>query len=86
MFKFNLGDEVQSLVSGFKGVIVGRAEYLNGCLQYDVVGRVKKDGKVPSIWIDEESLEIITALKVKVKKSPTGGPQNTPTRSTPDGR
>lgn len=31
-----LGDKVVDVVSGFKGVVTGRAEYLTGCSQFSV--------------------------------------------------
>lgn len=88
MFKFNLGDEVQSMVSGFKGIVVGRVEYLSGCLQYSVVGRCTKDGTTPTVWIDEAHLKRTKARKVKVKLNPNapGGPHDSPTRTTPPSR
>ena len=88
MFKFNLGDEVESMVSGFKGIVVGRVQYLSGCLQYSVVARVQDDGKTPTMWIDEPHLKITEAGKVKVNLDPDapGGPHDSPTRTTPPQR
>ena len=83
MFKFDLGDEVQCLVSGFKGVIVGRTEYLNGCLQYSVRTRVNKDMDSRISWIDEAQLKRTKKQKVKVASKLVGGPHNPPTRTTP---
>ena len=34
MFKFELGIMAKDRVSGFKGIIMVRAEYLTGCIKY----------------------------------------------------
>ena len=86
LFKFDLGDEVQCMVSGFKGVIYGRTQYLNGCIQYGVQSRVQKDGKSICNWIDEPQLKRTKKQKVKVKLKPVGGPHDAPTRTATPSR
>jgi hypothetical protein len=79
--KFQLGDEVRDTVTGFKGIITCRNEWLNGCLQYCVKGKVKKDGSIPEgEWIDEGQLAIVKAAKKKARKkvSPGGGRRENP--------
>ena len=72
-----LGDKVRCKVSGFVGVAVVRSEFINGCVQYDVQGRVSKDNKIPeSVGIDQQSLEVIKTPKKKVVKRKTGGPNS----------
>lgn len=44
-WRFRLGEKVRDGVTGFKGVITARVEYLNGCLQYCVEPKVGKEGK-----------------------------------------
>ena len=69
-----LGDKVKCTITGFVGIAVARTEFINGCTQYGVAGRVKKDGKFPEeISIDEESLVVMVAKK-KPKEEPSGGP------------
>lgn len=51
-----LGTTVRDVITGFEGVVTGRAEYLTGCAQVQVVPRVlDKDGKRrDSEWFDEQ--------------------------------
>jgi hypothetical protein len=59
-FKFALGQEAKDAITGFKGIITGRIEYISGCLQYAISPPVKEDGsKRDGEWFDEERLEIV---------------------------
>ena len=69
-----LGNKVRDKVTGMEGIAVSRVEYLNGCIQYAVQPPYKKgSAEMPSWNIDEEQLEN-AGKKIKVEKSPTGGP------------
>ena len=71
----NLGDEVIDTVSGFKGVVTSKTEFLNGCFRYGVQPRVDKEGKLPEAFnFDEPQLELVKAKKVKEGPKNTGGP------------
>ena len=64
MFKFNLGDEVKCIITGFKGVIVSRTEYFNGCIAYGVKPPIDKEGKLQDNgWLDEPQLELVKENK-----------------------
>lgn len=72
-----LGLEGKDKVTGFTGIITGRAQYLTGCDQYTLVPPAK-DGKLePGQWFDEGRIEIvgvgISAASVAGPKP--GGPQ-----------
>ena len=70
-----LGDTVRDKTSGFTGIAVTRAEFINGCVQYDIQPKVGKDNKfVESQSVDEGSLEVIKPKKAKKPNKPTGGP------------
>jgi hypothetical protein len=57
MIQIQLGAKAKNVVSGFEGVLTGRAEYLTGCVQWLVSPGVDKDGKVvESHWLDEGRL------------------------------
>jgi len=74
MREIKLGDKVKCKITGFIGTAVARTEYINGCTQYNVVGKVAKDGKYPEeMSIDIESLEVLLVKKKAIKKSDTGG-------------
>ncbi len=68
-----LGNEVKEIVSGFCGIAVSRIEYLNGCVQFGIRGKVGSDGKVPDTqYFDDKYLEFV-GKGVSVQKKPTGG-------------
>lgn len=56
-----LGDEVKDLIKNYKGIVVARTKFLNGCIQYSVASKIKEDKNIfdeePSI--DEHSLKVI---------------------------
>jgi len=73
--EIKLGNQVRCKITGFKGTAVAKTEFLNGCIQYTLVGKVGKDNKVPEeMMMDIESLEKIPIKRKKIKKSNTGGP------------
>lgn len=73
-FLHQLGKEATDIVSGFKGIITGRAEYIAGCRQYVLTPKAKEDGTgSEGRWIDEERLKI-TGEGVSLTPTPTGGP------------
>lgn len=83
MFKFPLGARVRDLVTGFEGVITGRAEHLSGCNTYGVqpVAKDATDYK-SSQWFDEPRLEQISkkVLVIDDREDRTGAdsvPQST---------
>jgi len=59
--EIKLGDQVQDLVSGYKGIAVMRTKFLNGCVQYTVVGKVKEGTKPQEeeVSVDEASLKVL---------------------------
>lgn len=50
--------KVVDRITGFTGIVTGRCEYLNGCIQYLVKPKQKKgDKEMPKgEWIDEQHL------------------------------
>jgi hypothetical protein len=77
-WKFELGDRVRDRVSGFKGIVTSRTEYLNGCQQYgidppadSVTGKMNEGYR-----IDGQQLELVDKglnQTEPVKKRSTGG-------------
>ena len=47
-----LGHKVKDIITGYKGTVIGRAEYVTGCVQLCVVPPVDKDGKPPGRQLD----------------------------------
>jgi len=72
-------DVVEDVTSGFRGTVVARTEYNNGCIQFDVIPKWdKKSGVVPEgLSIDSQSLRIVKkGLRHKPfeeEEEPTGG-------------
>lgn len=69
MFKFELGARVKDIITGYKGVIGGRTQYLTGCVQYGIVKEgLTKDGTYPDwVWLDESRLVLDSDKIAKVK-------------------
>jgi len=69
-----LGDYVEDTVTGFKGTVVNKSIWLNGCINYGVKPKMGKDGKVlESEWVDQDQLKILKKC-AKRKKTNSGGP------------
>jgi len=77
----NLGDKVKDSITGFGGVVVVRAEYLQGCDRCGLQSLKLKDG-VPGewVWFDEPQLQLVTRRFHPVGQQITGGPRPNPKR------
>lgn len=85
--KFQFGDEVKEIITGFKGVVFARYSYMNGCVRYELKPRKLKDGLAQDGQVfDQEQLELVKAAAVKVRQMPTGGPHPTPRRPSAPAR
>ena len=74
-----LGKEARDKVTGFRGVVIGRAEYLYGCAQYGLAPKANKDGEVRAAqWFDEGRIEVIgKGVEPKtVRAEKNGGPNS----------
>lgn len=72
---FQLGDRVRDVITGFKGVVTGRIEYINGCDQCCISPEATRDGKLAeSIWFDWQRLER-SGKAVVMPQREGGGPQ-----------
>ena len=78
MNKIELGDKVKCIHSGFVGIVISRSEFINGCIQCEIIPKVGRDNKlIESVIIDEKSLKVITpAKKPKYKTEITGNTTN----------
>lgn len=77
--KFELGNRIKDLVSGVEGITTGRIEYLNGCVQYNIIPAVDKDGKaVESYYHDQNQLVLIgEGITKQIKTGNPAGSKNT---------
>lgn len=70
-----LGNIARDKVTGFIGTVISRIEYLTGCMQFGLVGKIGPDGKIPHAeYFDHARLEYVSD-GVAVKSTDTGGPQ-----------
>jgi len=57
---YELGREAEDIITGFRGIIIGRCEYLFGCNTIGIAPRTLKDGKrIDTEWFDEGRIRII---------------------------
>lgn len=71
-----LGEKVKDSLTGFEGIVVAKAEYLDGCIRFQVLPeKLMKDGKIADPeWLDEGRL---------IKSKKPGGPQDEPPSRDP---
>jgi hypothetical protein len=56
----NLGDLVKDTVTGFKGIVICRSVWLNGCARLTVQPQSMKDGKpIETQCFDELQIEVL---------------------------
>lgn len=73
-FIFENGIEVESNISGFKGMITSRAQHLHSCNRYYVNPKVDKDGKLPDgYWFDEAEIIEIEPATLEPQNTNRGG-------------
>jgi hypothetical protein len=57
-FRFQRGDHVRDLITGFSGVVISRADSITGCDRFCVQPQDLDNGKmIDSVWIDDHCLE-----------------------------
>jgi len=79
LFRYELGDEVRDIITGFKGIITSRTEYINGCVRYGVQPQTLKDGKtIDAEWTDEKQLKLVKSKRIEIEPERTGGPAAAP--------
>ena len=72
-----LGDKVKDNITGFEGIAIARAEYLNGCISLHIQSANLKDGSpLKAEWFDEQRLTTSS-------KATAGGPQSYPPEMHP---
>lgn len=73
--EFELGSTLEDMVTGRRGICIGRLEYLNGCVQYGIKSKVGKDGKSTSEWVDSQQIKFIDKgiSKTIQRMASTGG-------------
>jgi hypothetical protein len=76
VFLYENGTTATDRVTGFKGVIVGRCDYLTGCRQYLLQpSGTATDKKPDPHWFDEERLladPTVAKIKIGTQREGTG--------------
>jgi hypothetical protein len=55
-----LGKKAKDKITGFEGLLTGRAQYITGCDQYLLTPQVSDSGTLQeSRWVDEGRVEVI---------------------------
>ena len=59
--RIKLGDTVEDKYTGMKGVVTGKTQFVNGCIQFLVARKIEKgiNPEGVEIGVDERSLKII---------------------------
>lgn len=68
-----LGSTVKDVVTGFKGVVTGRATYLTGCDQYLVTPPLFEGKRQDAGWFDVQRLEVdstVPAVQLDNEETP----------------
>lgn len=74
MATIQLGQKVQDKITGFRGTVTGRCEYLTGCHQVLVAPPVDKEGKhVDAQWYDEQRCDVVEATPITLDNGATPG-------------
>lgn len=75
-FTYEHGESLTDQISGFMGVVTGRADYITGCRQYLLQPKGESSNKkADAEWFDEGRLTHEPDKPKEVKPSETGGPQ-----------
>jgi hypothetical protein len=79
-----MGVLAKDKVTGFQGIVIGKADYLFGCTQICLTPPVKEQEIKESHWFDEGRIEVLGrgVLPEEVRAEKDGGPQ----RDCPKGR
>jgi hypothetical protein len=80
-----LGEMVSDTLTDFRGIVVGRAEFLYGCVRLQVQPNGLKDGKpAEEAWLDEDRVRVETPQEAIAAPASAetrrGGPSSNPTR------
>jgi hypothetical protein len=69
-----LGSKVKDRITPLSGIVIGRAEYLSGSIQYSVQPQECRESKpADPAWLDESRLDVIEhgtgAAKIGIRKN-----------------
>lgn len=79
LLPLTLGMVVEDNITGFRGTLVERTQFINGCISYCVMPRTNFGDNDPKpVWLDQHRLKAIPTepLRTPVTKNPKGGSAN----------
>lgn len=71
-----LGDSVTDQITGLKGIVTAKLEYIHGCIQFGVSPKSKDDKLPDTLYLDWKRLKI-TGKRVVLAVEESGGPSST---------
>ena len=72
----DLNKQARDNITGYKGTIIARCEWNNGCVRLTLQAKGIKDGKpIEAYTADIQDVEIEEPKEDLPKKNPTGGPR-----------
>ena len=75
-FIFENGQEAYDVVTGFKGIITQRVDYLTGCNQYYLVQQCQDGNEPKARWVDEPRLKLVkNGKRIDLAKDGTKCPE-----------
>jgi hypothetical protein len=75
-FEFKVGSVVKDIITNFKGVVVGRTQWLNNCNTYVLKSQKLKDGiPMDTQHFDEPQLILVKDSVFEEREEKTGGPE-----------
>ena len=63
IYKFEQGSTLKDVITGFEGVVTGRANFISGCNRYLLCVRNKTE-KREDEWFDEQRLELVPGERI----------------------
>lgn len=82
-FKFELGEILKDIVTGYTGVAMGRTQYFTGCNHYGLLSqKVNKDGD-PDNWCWFDQSRLARTNKAKVVLGGSNKPTSAPGHNAP---
>lgn len=69
-----LGVKARDVVTGFTGIVTGKATYLTGCDQFCLTTQVDDKHESKGNWFDENRIEILDGAPVELYSGEPGAP------------
>jgi len=73
-FKFDLGSILEDKITGFKGVVMYRTQWIHNCNVYGLKTQILKDGAPQDIQAFDEPQLSLVEENVYERNNKTGGP------------